>query len=104
MELFFGIQAQVTAAVRMQDKQADRRTESARLRVGLDVARIEKDMTDNEVKAATEENFKLGPRRSASSRRRPQYAEGKDYSGPLRAGKVLRPKAPLVPAVRRAGS
>ncbi|MGA7486932.1 MAG: DsbA family protein [Xanthobacteraceae bacterium] len=69
--------AQVAAAVRMQDKsgkkylefhqkllggrgQADKaRALAVAKEIGLDVARIEKDMASEEVKATIEENFKL---------------------------------------------
>src|SRR6516164_595910 len=70
--------AQVAAAVRMQDKSSGKkylefhqkllggrghadlaRALAAAKEVGLDVARIEKDMASDEVKATIEENFKL---------------------------------------------
>jgi protein-disulfide isomerase len=86
--------AQVAAAVRMQDKtgkkylefhqkllggrgQADRaRALAAAKEVGLDVARIEKDMASDEVKATIEENFKLAEALGLNGT--PSYVVGND--------------------------
>jgi protein-disulfide isomerase len=86
--------AQVAAAVRMQDKtgkkylefhqkllggrgQADRtRALAAAKDVGLDVARIEKDMASDEVKATLEESFKLADALGLNGT--PSYVVGSD--------------------------
>ena len=87
--------AQVAAAVRMQDKtggkkylefhqkllggrgQADKaRALAAAKEVGLDVARIEKDMASEEVKATIEENFKLAEALGLNGT--PSYVVGTD--------------------------
>ncbi|HEY7665387.1 MAG TPA: DsbA family protein [Xanthobacteraceae bacterium] len=86
--------AQVAAAVRMQDKtgkkylefhqkllggrgQADRtRALAVAKEVGLDVARIEKDMASDEVKATIEENFKLAEALGLNGT--PSYVVGSD--------------------------
>jgi protein-disulfide isomerase len=86
--------AQVAAAVRMQDKsgkkylefhqkllggrgQADRtRALAAAKDAGLDMARIEKDMASDEVKATMEENFKLAD--SLGLNGTPSYVVGSD--------------------------
>ena len=87
--------AQVAAAVRMQDKtggkkylefhqkllggrgQADKaRALAAAKDVGLDVARIEKDMASDEVKATIEENFKLAEALGLNGT--PSYVVGSD--------------------------
>ena len=86
--------AQVAAAVRMQDKsgkkylefhqkllggrgQADRtRALAAAKDAGLDMARIEKDMASDEVKATMEENFKLADALGLNGT--PSYVVGSD--------------------------
>jgi protein-disulfide isomerase len=86
--------AQVAAAVRMQDKtgkkylefhqkllggrgQADKaRALAAAKEVGLDVAKIEKDMASDEVKATIEESFKLAEALGLNGT--PSYVVGKD--------------------------
>jgi protein-disulfide isomerase len=86
--------AQVAAAVRMQDKtgkkylefhqkllsgrgQADKaRALAAAKEVGLDVAKIEKDMASDEVKATLEESFKLAEALGLNGT--PSYVVGKD--------------------------
>jgi protein-disulfide isomerase len=87
--------AQVAAAVRMQDKtggkkylefhqkllggrgQADKaRALAVAKEVGLDVARIEKDMASDEVKATIEENFKLAEALGLNGT--PSYVVGSD--------------------------
>jgi protein-disulfide isomerase len=86
--------AKVAAAVRMQDKtgkkylefhqkllggrgQADRtRALAAAKDVGLDVARIEKDMASDEVKATLEESFKLADALGLNGT--PSYVVGSD--------------------------
>ena len=86
--------AQVAAAVRMQDKtgkkylefhqkllggrgQADKaRALTAAKEVGLDVAKIEKDMASDEVKATIEESFKLAEALGLNGT--PSYVVGKD--------------------------
>ena len=112
--------AQVAVAVRMQDPtgkkyldfhqkllggrgQADKaRALAAAKEAGLDMARIEKDITSPEVRATLEENFKLaeahGHERHAElrdrqagrgRRRRPREPQGKDRHRPLRQGDLL---------------
>ncbi len=87
--------AQVAAAVRMQDKtggkkylefhqkllggrgQADKtRALAAAKEAGLDIARIEKDMASDEVKATIEENFKLAEALGLNGT--PSYIVGSD--------------------------
>ncbi|HKA47894.1 MAG TPA: DsbA family protein [Methyloceanibacter sp.] len=86
--------AQVAAAVRMQDKsgkkylefhqkllggrgQADKaRALAAAKDVGLDIARIEKDMSSDEVKATLEESFKLAEALGLNGT--PSYVVGAD--------------------------
>ena len=86
--------AQVAAAVRMQDKtgkkylefhqkllggrgQADKtRALAVAKEIGLDVARIEKDMAGDEVKATIEENFKLAEALGLNGT--PSYVVGTD--------------------------
>jgi len=86
--------AQVAAAVRMQDKtgkkylefhqkllsgrgQVDKaRALAAAKEVGLDVAKIEKDMASDEVKATIEESFKLAEALGLNGT--PSYVVGKD--------------------------
>jgi protein-disulfide isomerase len=86
--------AQVAAAVRMQDKtgkkylefhqkllggrgQADKaRALAAAKEVGLDVAKIEKDMASDEVKATIEESFKLAEALGLNGT--PSYVVGND--------------------------
>jgi protein-disulfide isomerase len=87
--------AQVAAAVRMQDNtggkkylefhqkllggrgQADRtRALAVAKDIGLDVARIEKDMASDEVKATIEENFKLAEALGLNGT--PSYVVGSD--------------------------
>jgi protein-disulfide isomerase len=86
--------AQVAAAVRMQDKtgkkylefhqkllsgrgQADKaRALAAAKEVGLDIAKIEKDMASDEVKATLEESFKLAEALGLNGT--PSYVVGKD--------------------------
>jgi protein-disulfide isomerase len=86
--------AQVAVAVRMQDKsgkkylefhqkllggrgQADRtRALAAAKDAGLDMARIEKDMASDEVKATIEENFKLADALGLNGT--PSYIVGSD--------------------------
>jgi len=86
--------AQVAAAVRMQDKtgkkylefhqkllggrgQADKtRALAVAKEIGLDVARIEKDMAGDEVKATIEESFKLAEALGLNGT--PSYVVGKD--------------------------
>ena len=86
--------AQVAAAVRMQDKtgkkylefhqklltgrgQADKtRALAAAKEIGMDVARIEKDIAGDEVKATLEENFKLAEALGLNGT--PSYVVGND--------------------------
>ena len=126
--------AQVAAAVRMQDKtggkkylefhqkllsgrgQIDKaRALAAAKEVGFDLARIEKDIASEEVKATLEESFKLaealglngtpelrGRRRRRDRRGRRQRAQGKGQQCALRQGDLLKTRLPR--CFRRFGS